>query len=474
MLVMEYAPRGDLGMFWTQRPGHLEVGIMLKQNLQALSYLPRNNITHRDIKPQNILVHTTQPLVTKLSDFGMSTEASLSKTFCGSLSYLAPEGYAAKKNRGKKGGYRWYDQAVDVWSLGVVGLQYSFGLPTSGIGEQRCRNTNRHAYRQQGPIAEVLQQMLQLNSEKRPSADEALTRLDCTLPQLDQKGWNLKAVQSNRSESSTLAFKRLYEDISENDPAHNPRRPNAQAPIEVQNRQPFRQRTGGLDLGNTLNADSSDNEREQVTHPPARRAIKPGFFKPEHRIKDSEVVQVPIEHEVGVRHQELEKGTSDTKQSEQRQESLIDHPEQESEHDTHLRHKELESDTSDSNLSEQSQRTLIDLHEQLEHEETEYESSSLGSFVPGTGSKVDAKQSRHSMYSEPSYSHGSYLPRMKDSFLDQLRSDTRVQPHHTQPPHYEPRDQQDNESFSILQNEYPALPLQKGEKMRYISDSHEI
>ena len=82
-------------------------------------------------------MHTAQPFVTKLSDFGIFSEIILSKTFCGSLSYLVPEEYAAKKNRGKKGGYIWYNQAVNIWFLGVVGLQYTFGLLTSGADEQR-------------------------------------------------------------------------------------------------------------------------------------------------------------------------------------------------------------------------------------------------------------------------------------------------------------------------------------------------
>ena len=151
-----------------------------------------------------------------------------------------------------------------------------------------------------------------------------------------------------------------------------------------------------------------------------------------------------------------------------------DTSEQQSEHDTGLRYEELESDTSDSDLSEQSQEPLMYLHKRLEHEETEYEPSELGNFISETGSKIDTKQSRHSMYSEPSYSRGSFLPRMKDSVLDQPSSDTRVQPHQIPSPHCGLPDQEDNESFSILQKDYPALPLQKGEKMRYISDPYKF
>ena len=401
-------------------------------------------------------MHTAQPFVTKLSDFGISSETILSKTFCGSLSYLAPEGYAAKKNRGKKGGYIWYDQAVDIWSLGVVGLQYTFGLPTSGADEQRCRNTNRHAYRQKGSIAEVLQQMLQLNSEERPSADGALTKLKFALPQLDQKRWNLEAFQNNRGESSTFASKRLYGEISENGPDHNPRWPRAQTPTEIQSRQPLRRRTDGPDLESPSNVDPSDNTIEYVTYPSSRRAGKPGFLRIESKVKDGEVVQAHIEHEAGVRHQKVKGGTSDTEQSEQREESLVDHPEQQSEHGTGLRHQELESDASDSDLSEQNQEPLRDVHRQLEHEETDYEPSSLGNFIPETESKLVTEPSGRSMYTEPSYSHGSFLPCMKDSFLDQLRSDTLVQPHHIQPLCCGLRDQQDNDPLSILQPEYPA------------------
>ena len=67
------------------------------QMCQALEYLHHANITHRDIKPDNILIKSRDPLVVKLTDFGLSkvitNEDSFLKTFCGTLLYCAPEVY---------------------------------------------------------------------------------------------------------------------------------------------------------------------------------------------------------------------------------------------------------------------------------------------------------------------------------------------------------------------------------------------
>ncbi|KAK3995469.1 Serine/threonine-protein kinase RAD53 [Cladorrhinum sp. PSN332] len=138
IIIMEYVGKGDLGrMIGENGPlTEMAVKIMAKQLLDALGYLHEMNITHRDVKPDNILVSSHEPFVVKLTDFGLSkmidNEQTFLRTFCGTLLYCAPEvygEYAEYDHRGRRHprnrrlrsttGQR-YDHAVDIWSLGGV------------------------------------------------------------------------------------------------------------------------------------------------------------------------------------------------------------------------------------------------------------------------------------------------------------------------------------------------------------------
>ncbi|OXB45132.1 hypothetical protein B1J92_B01925g [Nakaseomyces glabratus] len=80
--------------------------------LSALQYLHANNIVHRDLKIENIMLSKTGEI--KLIDFGLSNMYDPRKslqTFCGSLYFAAPELLKAHPYLGPE---------VDVWSFGVV------------------------------------------------------------------------------------------------------------------------------------------------------------------------------------------------------------------------------------------------------------------------------------------------------------------------------------------------------------------
>ena len=136
-IVMEFVPGGELSSY-VQTNGPLYEPVaqdMTRQLLHALRYLHHLGITHRDIKPDNILLASYQPLIVKLSDFGLSKcvtdQETFLKTFCGTLLYCAPEVYpdysnfrtnpTTKRRRGDRPPKTSpYSQAVDMWSFGAV------------------------------------------------------------------------------------------------------------------------------------------------------------------------------------------------------------------------------------------------------------------------------------------------------------------------------------------------------------------
>ncbi|CAH1800245.1 unnamed protein product, partial [Owenia fusiformis] len=131
-LVMELCERGELADILKVK-GQLpedDVKTVMKKLASAISYLHKNDIVHRDLKLENILVgrNPEDPADTfhiKVTDFGLSVvkdgpgHENMMQAFCGTPMYMSPEIIDNKT----------YSQQCDVWAMGVIAFMLLVGSP---------------------------------------------------------------------------------------------------------------------------------------------------------------------------------------------------------------------------------------------------------------------------------------------------------------------------------------------------------
>jgi len=108
-IVLEYCDGGNLKA--KIGVGETEALRYVRQIVSAMKAMYGQNILHRDIKPDNILLSNG---VAKIGDFGTAKSMTMSERgLAGTLPYMAPE--VRYPQPGQQ-----YDVKVDVWSLGVL------------------------------------------------------------------------------------------------------------------------------------------------------------------------------------------------------------------------------------------------------------------------------------------------------------------------------------------------------------------
>uniref|UniRef100_A0A7N0U9N9 Protein kinase domain-containing protein n=1 Tax=Kalanchoe fedtschenkoi TaxID=63787 RepID=A0A7N0U9N9_KALFE len=122
-LVLEYCKGGDLSVY-INRLGKVPEATakhFMQQLAAGLQVLRDNNLIHRDLKPQNLLLSTKDnKAVLKIADFGFARSLQprgLAETLCGSPLYMAPEIMQSQK----------YDAKADLWSVGAILFQLVTG-----------------------------------------------------------------------------------------------------------------------------------------------------------------------------------------------------------------------------------------------------------------------------------------------------------------------------------------------------------
>jgi len=174
--------RGDL-LEYVKLHGHLEefkARSFFRKLVSAIHYLHSQDISHRDLKCENVLITATENLV--LGDFGFARSCRdpqtlkriLSHTFCGSAAYAAPEILQ---------GVPYNPQMYDIWSLGVVlyimvtgAMPFDDVCPRDLLAQQLSRSFEKRQL--SSPVLSLLMRMLEPDVTRR-----------ATIAQLTQTPW---------------------------------------------------------------------------------------------------------------------------------------------------------------------------------------------------------------------------------------------------------------------------------------------
>jgi len=179
--------------------------LFFEQLLSAFAYAHAQNVIHRDIKPDNILINSKQKI--KILDFGIAKikESNLKTRTgvkMGTITYMSPEQIQATT----------IDHRTDIYSLGVVLWEMVTGKPPYNVNNQThfeisndivnkpLPNPNLFNSKLSNKVYQIIQKCTAKNPDNRYQNCEQI-RLDTLLyyPELFQKSTPNKKIVHNET-----------------------------------------------------------------------------------------------------------------------------------------------------------------------------------------------------------------------------------------------------------------------------------
>ena len=184
-LIDEYCDFGELYNYINKSTlNEKQLAVIFYQVFSGLCYLHENNILHRDMKPENILISKKEIDIEteeeyfwiKIIDFGTAKifeNNKHEKSIVGSAYYIAPE--VLNKD---------YNEKCDTWSVGVILYMFLTGrAPFDGKSNEEIINSiktksldenNEKLLTRSPEVRDLIKGLLQKDTSTRLSAKEAL------------------------------------------------------------------------------------------------------------------------------------------------------------------------------------------------------------------------------------------------------------------------------------------------------------
>ena len=183
-IITDHCSNGELYDQIKYKYNENQLAVLFYQMFSGIAYLHTNNIVHRDLKLENILISEIEVdkktndryFWIKIIDFGTAKyfeKNKKEKSVVGSSYYIAPE--VLKKS---------YNEKCDTWSIGVILYMLIVGrAPFDGVDDEeiisnikkgKYNSSHKKLIESSNEVQDLVKKLLLVDSKKRLSAIDAL------------------------------------------------------------------------------------------------------------------------------------------------------------------------------------------------------------------------------------------------------------------------------------------------------------